>query len=536
MTLHGRMLITGISGLLGNNLGWYFKEKFDVLGLYNEHPVDIEGLSSTACNITNAHRVNEIVNEFIPHVIIHCASLTNVDQCERERNQTQQINVQATQNIVKSIDDHDTAIVYISTDSVYDGISGQFKEEDNPTPNNYYGLSKFRGELEVLKAKRPLALRTNIFGWNIQNKKSLGEWILHSLQGNNKINGFADAYFSSIYTMELARIIDLSIQNRLTGVFNCGSRDYCSKYEFAMKIADWFGLNRSLIAPISIDDFDFLAYRGKNLNLDMDKIQKALSYRLPTIDYSIESFYRDYQSGLPKQIKSAPKTVYPDNTAVIPYGRQWIDNRDIQIVTEVLRSDRITQGSKVDRFETKLAQVCNAKHAVAVNSGTSGLHIACLVAGIGKGDEVITSPITFVASANSVAYCGGTPVFADIDNRTFNISPDEIKNRINSRTKAVIPVHFAGQSCEMEEISQIVKSAENKFGHKIFIIEDACHALGSKYKDTSVGSCHYSDMAVTSFHPVKHITTGPNRSVIHTDGSCYSLYQIQREFEVYQFL
>ena len=159
-------------------------------------------------------------------------------------------------------------------------------------------------------------------------------------------------------------------------------------------------------------------------------------------------------------------------------------------------------------------KICGAEYCVAVNSGTSALHIACLAAGVKEGDEVITSTITFVASANCAVYCGGKPVFADIDPKTYNISPGEIEKRITDKTKAIIPVHFAGQSCDMEAIQQIVSDAEKKYGHKIYIIEDACHALGSKYKGNEVGSCVFSDMAVMSFHPVKHITTGEGGVVL----------------------
>ncbi|MBW2642338.1 MAG: UDP-4-amino-4,6-dideoxy-N-acetyl-beta-L-altrosamine transaminase [Deltaproteobacteria bacterium] len=198
----------------------------------------------------------------------------------------------------------------------------------------------------------------------------------------------------------------------------------------------------------------------------------------------------------------------------IPYGRQFIDEDDIKAVVEVLKSEKITQGPTVEEFEHKLERICEAEYATAVNSGTSALHIACLASGVKEGDEVITSPITFVASANCAVYCGGKPVFADIDPKTYNISPEEIEKRITDKTKAVIPVHFAGQSCDMEAIQQIVSDAEKKYGHKIYIIEDACHALGSKYKGNEVGSCVFSDMAVMSFHPVKHITTGEGGVVL----------------------
>ena len=202
---------------------------------------------------------------------------------------------------------------------------------------------------------------------------------------------------------------------------------------------------------------------------------------------------------------------------MIPYGRQFIDEDDIQAVVEVLRSEWLTQGPNTAEFESALCDIVGARYAVAVNSGTSALHIACLAAGVKEGDEVITSPITFVASANCAVYCGGKPVFADIDPKTYNISPEEIEKRITDKTKAIIPVHFAGQSCDMEAIHHIVSNAENKYGHKIYIIEDACHALGSKYKGNEVGSCVFSDMAVMSFHPVKHITTGEGGVVFTND-------------------
>ena len=190
------------------------------------------------------------------------------------------------------------------------------------------------------------------------------------------------------------------------------------------------------------------------------------------------------------------------------YGQQCIDADDIQAVIEVLQSPNLTQGPKIAEFESALSGAVGAGFSVAFNSGTSALHSACLAAGVGPGDEVITSPVTFVASANCIVYCGALPVFADILPDTYNISPGEIAKKITAHTKAIIPVDLAGQSCDMEEIRAVVRAAEKKYGHRIFIIEDASHALGSLYKAEKVGSCSYSDVTVMSFHPVKHITTG----------------------------
>lgn len=515
-----KLLITGVSGLLGNNLAYYFKGKYEVLGLYNSYPVDISGINTEKCDISDEGSVKKIIDEFSPSIIIHCASLTNIDQCEADKNHTEKINVLSTRNIVGNAAGKDIKLVYISTDAVYDGIKGNFSEGDRVGPLSYYGTSKYEGELEVGKAADSLIFRTNIFGWNIQDKKSLGEWMLGELKANKKINCFKDVYFSSIYTFEFARVIDIAVREDLSGTYNCGASDMCSKYEFAQKIADCFGLDKKLIKPISIDEFNFKAKRGKQLTLNVDKLQKRLNYKLPGISQSVEAFYKDYRCGLPEEIKQS-KPATGQKAAFIHYGRQYIDESDIEAVARILRSDRITQGPKVEEFEKTLSEYCGAEYAVAVNSGTSALHIACLAADLKDGDEAITSPITFVASANCAVYCRAKPVFADIDPKTCNMATEEIKRKITGRTKAVIAVHFAGQSCDMESIHRIVREKEKEFGSKIFIIEDACHALGSLYKKKYAGSCTFSDMTVMSFHPVKHITTGEGGVVLTNDELLY---------------
>jgi len=199
----------------------------------------------------------------------------------------------------------------------------------------------------------------------------------------------------------------------------------------------------------------------------------------------------------------------------IPYGRQSIDAKDINEVIKVLKSDWITQGPRIPEFEAALCQYTGAKYAVAVSSGTAALHIACLAAGIKKDDEVITSPITFVASANCILYCGAKPVFADIQKDTVNIDPRQIEKKVNKNTKAVIPVHFAGYPCDLDKIRNIARK------HKLIIIEDAAHALGAEYKGSKIGSCKFSDMAIFSFHPVKSITTGEGGAVLTNNKDCY---------------
>jgi perosamine synthetase len=197
----------------------------------------------------------------------------------------------------------------------------------------------------------------------------------------------------------------------------------------------------------------------------------------------------------------------------IPYGRQWIDDNDIKAVSDVLRSDFLTTGPKVEEFEKTIADYVGAKYAVAVSNGTAALHVACLAVGVKPGDEVITTPLTFAASANCVLYCGGTPVFADVDSKTYNIDPEDIEKKITSRTKGIIPVHFTGQPCDMDAIHAIAKK------YNLWVLEDAAHALGAEYKGKKIGAL--SDMTEFSFHPVKHITTGEGGMVTTNNSELY---------------
>jgi UDP-4-amino-4,6-dideoxy-N-acetyl-beta-L-altrosamine transaminase len=204
---------------------------------------------------------------------------------------------------------------------------------------------------------------------------------------------------------------------------------------------------------------------------------------------------------------------------MIPYGRQDINQTDIDAVVAVLRSDFLTQGPAVPAFEKAVADYCGAQHAVAVNSATSALHIACLALGVGKGDLVWTTPITFVASANCALYCGATVDFVDIDPRTYNLSVDRLAEKLalaektGKLPKVVIPVHLCGQPCDLAGIHAL----SQQYGFKI--IEDASHAIGGKYKGEPIGNGRYSDITVFSFHPVKIITSGEGGMSVTNDAT-----------------
>lgn len=197
--------------------------------------------------------------------------------------------------------------------------------------------------------------------------------------------------------------------------------------------------------------------------------------------------------------KPAIEGGHPIRETFLPYGAQWLSEEEINEVVDSLKSDWITTGPKMRLFEEGFTNLTGAKHAIAVNSGTAALHISTSSIGIKPGDEVITTPLTFVASANCIVYRGGTPIFADIKKDTYNIDPNEIKKKITKKTKAIIPVHFAGQPCDMDEIGEIAQE------NNLYVIEDAAHAIDAEYKGKKIGNI--SDLTNYSFHPVKNITT-----------------------------
>ncbi|MBN1930569.1 MAG: UDP-4-amino-4,6-dideoxy-N-acetyl-beta-L-altrosamine transaminase [Desulfobacterales bacterium] len=202
-----------------------------------------------------------------------------------------------------------------------------------------------------------------------------------------------------------------------------------------------------------------------------------------------------------------------ENKSLIPYGRQCIDESDISAVVDVMRSDWLTTGPKVLEFEKAISDYVGAKEAIAVSSGTAALQSAMYAAGIGPGDEVILPPMTFVATANSVIFQGGTPVFVDVDPDTLLIDPVEVEKKITPSTKAIIAMDYAGQACEYDKLQTIARK------HGLILIADACHSLGATYKGAKTGSL--ADLTVFSFHPVKHITTGEGGMIV-TDNANFA--------------
>ncbi len=225
-----------------------------------------------------------------------------------------------------------------------------------------------------------------------------------------------------------------------------------------------------------------------------------------------------------RKIRGMKKPAIEGGTPVretkIYYGHQYIDDADIQAVVDVLKSDNLTCGPKIGELEEKLCQLTGARYAVVCSNGTAALHMAAMAAGVGAGDEVITTPITFAASANCALYCGGRPVFADIDPETYNIDPEKVEAAITERTKAVVAVDYTGQSVELDRLSEICRK------HGLMLIEDGAHVIGTTYKGRANGSI--SDMTTFSFHPVKTVTGGEGGAVLTNDETLYKKLLLYR--------
>ena len=298
-----RILITGVSGLLGNNLAYYFKERNHVTGLYFSHPVAIPGIETFGINLLNYSETRALVLRLRPDVVIHCASRTDVDQLESEKQEGWQANVLATRVLLDALRDLDAKFIHISTDSVYSGVKGPYDEDMETAPCNWYGKTKLESEMLVSQRSGSLILRTNLYGWNIQDKKSLAEWFLGRLQTGQRTMGFSDARFSSIYTMLLAEIIEKCIKRDMTGLYNCACRDSWSKYEFGRNIADFFGLDPEKVLQASLDDVGFKAKRGKDLRLNVERLETELGEPLPTMSDSLWRLHQDWETGIPREIK-----------------------------------------------------------------------------------------------------------------------------------------------------------------------------------------------------------------------------------------
>lgn len=288
-----KMLITGASGLLGSSIALSLSDKYSLTLLYRDHPIFIEGSVSIEADLGNPDAAAEIISGINPDIVVHCAAITNVDFCEKERDIAFRVNCAAVESIARVCRCRGCKLVYISTDSVFDGLRGGYSEKDEPNPLNYYAETKLIGESIVKKAEGDyLMLRTNLYGVNYQNKSSLSEWILKTAMDKREVSLFKDVYFNPMYAGEIANILDMAVKIDLRGLYHLGCREGLSKLEFGRKIIDFAGISDINIKEVSVEEMSFTAKRPKNTVLFTDKIEKALGMAMPGIDNGIRKFLK----------------------------------------------------------------------------------------------------------------------------------------------------------------------------------------------------------------------------------------------------
>lgn len=284
------LLVTGASGLLGNAACRGAVGKFHVSGVFFKHKVDISGVEMFAADLSTKEGVAAIDSRK-PNVIIHCAAMTSVDACEERPEEAYRHNVVAAKNVAEAARRCGAYLVHISTESVFDGERGQYTEKDTPRPLNVYARTKLEAESAVLNLVPEAAVvRTTIYGWNAVGKQSLAEWILAKLRAGEEVPGFKDVYFSPILANDLADILFLLCERKPQGILNISGSQACSKYEFAMHLAEAYGFNRERLRPTKAASANFKARRPLNVSLDVTKAQELLRVFFPDLGTGLKRF------------------------------------------------------------------------------------------------------------------------------------------------------------------------------------------------------------------------------------------------------
>lgn len=305
-----RILVTGASGLLGINFCYFFHEKYDVFGVVNSTKLSGLPFKTIRCNlITNS--AADLLDEAKPDVVLHCAAMANIDQCEKNSNEAEAINAVYPGLLAAQAAKREIKFIHISTDAVFDGANcgeNGYREEDPANPISRYAETKLKGEQFVLDSNPDaLVARVNFYGWSTGGGRSLVEFFYNNLSAGNVVNGFSDVYFSTLYVHYLADILDELISLDAKGIYHVFSSDYQSKYMFGVSVAKKFGFDPALVQSVSWKDGGLTTKRSPNLIMNTDKLQKFLGHKLPTQQDNLGYFYQDYQSGLREKIQGFAK-------------------------------------------------------------------------------------------------------------------------------------------------------------------------------------------------------------------------------------
>ena len=505
-----QVVITGGTGRLARNWAMAAADEHDVtlvdrVRTESDLPVD-----HAVVTLDDRPSLTRQLLDLQPDVVVHAAGLTDVDACEADPARAYAANVRTASNVADVCAFLGIPLVHISTDHLFSGQGPTFDESAPPDPVNVYARTKAEAEGEVL-ARHPSALvvRSNFFGHAAPQRPTLSSWILTSLNESRPVHLFDDVHFSPVLASNLALDVHALVDAGAHGIVNVASADRISKYDFGVLLAEEFALDPTLVVPSSIADRVDLVRRPREMALATGLVTELLGRPALSVREHIADLRRQIDAGLGERI-ARNRT---------PYGRHRIEEADVAAVSRQLRTGALTQGPRINEFERALAEHVHAEYAVAVSSGTAALHLAALAADLGPGSRLLTSPITFVATANAARYTGAEVTFVDVESSTVNLATDALQRAISASpgdVGAVTAVHLAGLSADMPSIQAAASAAGAA------VIEDAAHALGGHDADGHpVGSCRHSDMTVFSLHPVKSIAAGEGGVITTNDPDLY---------------
>ena len=504
-----RLFIIGGTGLLGLNWAFRKRSQWDTCVNIHNQKIHIRDVDTVSVDSNDVDQLGLALDKLKPDLVVNAVGHTNVDECERSPALSLTSNYGAAKSIATAAASRSIPLIHISTDHLFNGTAAYTDELTPPDPINNYAIHKAMAEQAVLECHpEALVIRTTFFGWGPIYRRSLSDKIIDSLKRNRTVSMFDDVFFTPLDTSTLIDLAHQLIEKKYHGVINVCSKQRISKYEFSIELAQYFGFDGSNIQPIQASRLKTQTKRPVDLSLSDNLLRDVLDFDGISLNRTLSSLKHDEVNN--GEISRIGK--------VISYGRHFIDQDDIEAVVSTLKSTWLTQGPAIQSFEDNIANYVGARYAVAVSSATAGLHLSYLALGLKPGSSILTSPITFVSTANAAYFCGGNVRFADIDPTTINMGFSSMKKAIQQYPEIdiVVPVLFSGATEGVPEISKFAK-ANNKF-----VVEDAAHALGSSYFcGSKVGSCKYSDCTVFSFHPVKSIAAGEGGIITTNDEQIY---------------
>tara|TARA_B110000090_G_C13371898_1_gene442412 strand:+ start:54 stop:2129 length:2076 start_codon:yes stop_codon:yes gene_type:complete len=491
--LKKKILIFGGTGLFGINFLSYFNKDFEITVNYNSKKFFHPNIKYIKVNLNKYDDILTSINKVKPDIIINACAKTDIDWCAANVKTSYAINVSLAEKLAAISKIKGIYFVQISSDHLFSGKVKFKTEKHDKNPLNVYAKQKSEAEDLVIKNnKSTLIIRTNFFGYSQDKKNNFITESISRLEDKKLVFAFTDYFYTPIYITNFLGILRKLISKKATGILNIVGNERVSKYEFLLKVSKIFNLDYRKIKPTLISKSKLACKRHADLSLSNNFLRKKYKIKVPNLNDQIKTFYKEKKKN----------NVFNN---FFNYGRHFTDKQDENSILEVVKKGALTQGPKILDSEKIIANYVGSKYAVAVSSCTAGLHLAGKVCGLSKEKNLLTTPISFVATSNAAFYCNAKPFFSDIDPDSVCLDSKELKNSYikKNKIKCIAPVHFAGAPANMKEIYKFSKK------NKLKIIEDAAHALGGKYKNGKrIGSCCYSDMTVFSFHPVKIIAGG----------------------------